>query len=97
VALVSERHLREAQGDRLVRIARDSYSYLHLSMIAGIVLIALGIKKTIGDVDAHLETVPVVALFGGGHDLYKLVTPACAAPPTLSAWVALSRFAAGRV
>ena len=65
VALVSERHFREARGERLVRIARDSYSYLHLPMIAGIILVALGVKKAIGHVDDPLETVPAVALFGG--------------------------------
>jgi low temperature requirement protein LtrA len=65
VALVSERHFREAQGERRLRIARDSYSYLHLPMIAGIVLVALGVKKVIAHVDAPLETVPGVALFGG--------------------------------
>jgi low temperature requirement protein LtrA len=65
VALVSERHFREARGERLLRIARDSYSYLHLPMIAGIVLVALGVKKAIGHVEDPLETVPAVALFGG--------------------------------
>jgi low temperature requirement protein LtrA len=65
VALVAEERFRSAQGDRRLRIARDSYSYLHLPMIAGIVLIALGIKKTIGDVDEPLKAVPAVALFGG--------------------------------
>ena len=34
-------------------------------MIAGIVLVALGVKKTIGHVDEPLDTVPAVALFGG--------------------------------
>ena len=48
VALVAEDRFREAPGHELVRIARDSYSYLHLPMIAGIVLVALGVKKTIG-------------------------------------------------
>jgi len=65
VALVSERHFREARGERLLRIARDSYSYLHLPMIAGIVLVALGVKKAIGGVEEPLETVPAMALFGG--------------------------------
>ncbi len=65
VALVSERHFREAQGLDQVQIARDSYSYLHLPMIAGIVLIALGIKKTVGHVDEPLKIVPALALFGG--------------------------------
>jgi low temperature requirement protein LtrA len=65
VAIVSERHFREARGERLILMARDSYSYLHLPIIAGIVLVALGVKKAIGHVDAPLETIPAVALFGG--------------------------------
>ncbi len=65
VALVSERHFRDAGGERMLRIARDSYSYLHLPMIAGIVLVALGVKKAIGHVDEPLKIVPAVALFGG--------------------------------
>jgi low temperature requirement protein LtrA len=65
VALVSERHFREARGERLLLLARDSYSYLHLPMIAGIVLVALGVKKAIGHVDEPLDTVPAVALLGG--------------------------------
>ena len=47
VAIVSERHFRESRGDDRLRLARDSYSYLHLPMIAGIVLVALGVKKTL--------------------------------------------------
>jgi low temperature requirement protein LtrA len=50
---------------RRLRIARDSYSYLHLPMIAGIVLMALAMKKTLAHVDEPLDTVPAVALFGG--------------------------------
>ena len=65
VALVSERHFREMRGEHLLRVARDSYSYLHLPMIAGIVLIALGVKKTLAHVDEPLDTIPAVALFGG--------------------------------
>ena len=34
-------------------------------MVAGIVLVALGLKKTIGHFDDHLETVPAFALLGG--------------------------------
>jgi low temperature requirement protein LtrA len=78
VALVSERHFREARGERLLLLARDSYSYLHLPMIAGIVLVALGVKKAIGHVDEPLDAVPAVALFGGvalyyaGHLAFRL-------------------------
>jgi low temperature requirement protein LtrA len=65
VALDGERRLTRARGDHRATMARDSYSYLHLPMIAGIVLLALGVKKTIGDVDEPLKTVSAVALFGG--------------------------------
>jgi low temperature requirement protein LtrA len=65
VALIAERRFREARGYRRLKIARDSYSYLHLPMIAGIVLVALGIKKTTGDPEQPLKSVPAVALFGG--------------------------------
>ena len=46
-------------------MARDSFSLLHLPMIAGIVLLALGVKKTLGHVDHHLDLVPAIALCGG--------------------------------
>ena len=48
-----------------MRFARDHYSYLHLPMIAGVVLFALGLKKTIEHVGDPLDTVPAVALCGG--------------------------------
>jgi len=44
---------------------RDSYSILHLPMVAGIVLVALGMKKTLGDIEEPLELVPAAALLGG--------------------------------
>jgi low temperature requirement protein LtrA len=66
VALVAERKLsRAAPGREQNEMARDSYSYLHLLMVAGIVLSALGLKKTIGDVGEPLETIPAVAMLGG--------------------------------
>jgi low temperature requirement protein LtrA len=93
VALVSERHFRESHGERRLRIARDSYSYLHLPMIAGIVLIALGVKKTLGHVDEPLKTVPAVALFGGvalyyaGHLGFRLRNVGTLNRPRLTALV----------
>jgi len=66
VAIFATRHLEEAPVGRVQNeIARDSYSFLHFPMIAGIVLVALGLKKTIGHVDHHLEIVPAFALLGG--------------------------------
>jgi low temperature requirement protein LtrA len=94
VALVSERHFREMRGEHLVRVARDSYSYLHLPMIAGIILVALGVKKAIGHVEDPLETVPAVALFGGialyyaGHLGFRLRNVRSLNRPRLVATVA---------
>jgi low temperature requirement protein LtrA len=66
VAIVAGRRLAKAEAGRVRNeMARDSYSYLHLLMIAGIVLVALGLKKTIGHFDEHLDTVPAFALLGG--------------------------------
>jgi low temperature requirement protein LtrA len=64
-AVMGERELRAVSGAARVRFARDHYSYLHLPMIAGVVLFALGLKKTVEHVDEPLETVPAVALCGG--------------------------------
>jgi low temperature requirement protein LtrA len=65
VAVVARRKLVEAHGHERVRLARDSFSYLHLPMFAGIVLVALGLKKVLGHVGDPLETVPAAALCGG--------------------------------
>jgi low temperature requirement protein LtrA len=66
VALVAQRRLTTATvGREQNEVARDSYSYLHFPMVAGIVLLALGLKKTLEDVGDPLETVPAVAMLGG--------------------------------
>jgi low temperature requirement protein LtrA len=66
VALVAERRLANAApGKEQNEIGRDSYSYLHFPMVAGIVLVALGLKKTIEHVEDPLKTVPAAALLGG--------------------------------
>jgi len=66
VALVAQRDLaRLPEGRERNERARDSYSYFHFPMVAGIVLGALGLKKTLGDVGAPLELVPAAALLGG--------------------------------
>jgi low temperature requirement protein LtrA len=66
VALVAERRLsRAAVGREQNDLARDSYSYLHFPMVAGVVLLALGLKKTLGSVDDPLEVVPATAALGG--------------------------------
>jgi low temperature requirement protein LtrA len=66
VAIVAGRRLVEAEPGRAQNeMARDSYSYLHLIMVAGIVLVALGLKTTIGHYGGHLDAVPAFALLGG--------------------------------
>src|ERR687893_1357278 len=44
VMLTAERRLSAAQGEERARLALDSYGYLHLPMVAGIVFSALGVK-----------------------------------------------------
>jgi low temperature requirement protein LtrA len=65
VALVAERRLRQAPDHDQVLMARDSYTYLHFPMIAGIVVFAIGVKRTLIDLHAHLAAVPAAALCGG--------------------------------
>lgn len=42
-----ERELKERSGADQAELARDGYSYLHLLLVAGIVLIALGLKTVL--------------------------------------------------
>jgi low temperature requirement protein LtrA len=65
VAVVAEQRFRAAPVERQARIARDAYALLHLPMIAGIVLFALGVKKAIEHLGDPLKDVPAVALCGG--------------------------------
>ncbi|HWW90166.1 MAG TPA: low temperature requirement protein A [Solirubrobacteraceae bacterium] len=65
VALVAARRLAKAQGLERNEIARDSYSYLHFPMLAGIMLVAVGLKRTLAHVGDPLGLVPAAALLGG--------------------------------
>ncbi len=65
VAIVGERRLRLADATKQALIARDSYTYLHLPMMAGIILFAIGVKRTLIELHAHLQVVPASALCGG--------------------------------
>jgi low temperature requirement protein LtrA len=64
-AIFARRRLLQAKGLELHRLALHSYSYLHLPMVAGVVLFALGLKTTLGHVGEALDTVPAAALCGG--------------------------------
>ncbi len=71
-AIIAARRLAKArEGRERNEIARDSYSYLHFPMVAGIALIAVGIQRTLQHVDAPLRTVSAAALLGGAS-LYLL-------------------------
>lgn len=88
-ALKGEEALEEVvRNGRTMAMARDAYSFLHLPLMAGIVLMALGLKKAmayVGDPAHHdlsdpLGPLPAAALFGGvllyllGHIGFKLRT-----------------------
>jgi low temperature requirement protein LtrA len=65
VALVAARRLAKAQGLERNEMARDSYSYLHFPMLVGIMLVAVGLKRTIAHVNEPLGVVSAAALLGG--------------------------------
>jgi low temperature requirement protein LtrA len=65
IAILAQRELSKTSGAVRARLARDVYSYLHMPMIAGIVLFALGLKTTIAHVGDPLDAVPAAALCGG--------------------------------
>jgi low temperature requirement protein LtrA len=66
VALVTERRLIRAEpGPQRNRLARDSYSYLHFPMVAGIVLSAFGLHEVLVHTHEPLDDVFAFALLGG--------------------------------
>jgi len=66
VSLVTQLRLaRAAPGIERNALARDSYTYLHLPMVAGIVMVAFGLEESLAHVNEHLHTVPAFALLGG--------------------------------
>jgi low temperature requirement protein LtrA len=83
-ALFARRRLAQTTDLERARLARDAYSYLHLAMIAGIVLFALGLRTTLHDIGNTLDTVPAVAL-------------CCGASLYLPAQIAFLRRAIGRI
>jgi low temperature requirement protein LtrA len=70
-AIFQRMRLVQAGGVEQVREALASFSYLHLPMVAGIVLFAFGLEDTLHHVDDTLATVPAAALCGGAA-LYLL-------------------------
>ena len=67
IALVAERALASTEGTARARLARDAFTYLHLPMVAGIVVAALGLKKTleyVGGSEGHAWTDSLTGLAG---------------------------------
>jgi len=65
-AIVAARRLASVEpGREQNEVARDSYSYLHFPLVAGIALLAVGLKRTLAHVDDPLKLVPAFALLGG--------------------------------
>jgi low temperature requirement protein LtrA len=57
--------LADRSGVQRTALARDVYTYLHLPMVAGIVLFAFAMKKTLAHVEDELDTIPALGLCGG--------------------------------
>jgi len=72
-ALLGEFALSSAAGQQRVSMARSGFTYLHLPMMLGIVMLALGLKKVlayVGDTEHHslsdaLYGPPLWAMYGG--------------------------------
>lgn len=73
VAIAAERTLIQNPDQRRVAYARDAYSYLHLPMIAGIMLFAVGLHKVVTIIKANelhhspaqLGSLALYVLYGG--------------------------------
>ena len=83
-ALAAERKLNALTGAARNRAARDAYSVMHWPMIAGIVLLALGVKKTVTmvgtepfDLTGQVKPLAAILLAAGvalyliGHLLFR--------------------------
>lgn len=71
LTIAAERRLVAADESERSTLARDSYSYLHLLLIVGIVFVSLGLKETVSNVWQPLDAVTAVVLCAGGA-LYLL-------------------------
>lgn len=82
VALVAERKLAALDGDARTRLARDTFTYLHMPVVVGIVYLALGTKFVLAQVaavaDGQQGVFSGVALFAlyGGAALYLVAMSA---------------------
>ncbi|MCW2927809.1 MAG: low temperature requirement protein, partial [Thermoleophilia bacterium] len=81
----AERRLREAtKGRHQNELARDGYSFLHFPMVAGVVMVALGMKKTLAHVEDPLKLETGFALLVGAG--VYLLGRACFGRRLMGAW-----------
>jgi low temperature requirement protein LtrA len=85
-----------------VLAAADAYSYLHLLLVAGIIIFAVGVKLSLGQVGEPLADAPRLALCGGialyllGHAAFRLRLSGAVNPEKIAVAVALlALFGAG--
>ena len=90
VKLTAERRLSATQGEERARLALDSYAYLHLPIVAGIIFATLGVEQTLAHVGDPLGTIPAAALCGGvalyllGHNTFRLREEGSVSVPRLA-------------
>jgi low temperature requirement protein LtrA len=99
-AAIAEERLRTHQDPVLA--AADAYSYLHLVLVAGIIIFAVGARNAVAHIDGPLSTAARLALCGGvalyliGHVGFRLrMTGVIHYPELAAATVALAIFPAG--
>jgi low temperature requirement protein LtrA len=61
----AQQMLSERSGAQRTSLARDVFTYLHLPMVAGIVLFAFALRVTLAQVGDHLDTIAALGLCGG--------------------------------
>jgi low temperature requirement protein LtrA len=102
-SILAERALADLHDSERARLGRDGYSYLHLPLIAGVVLLAVGMKKVleyVGDSAHHdladrLTGIGLDALYGGvalfllAHTGFKLRAAHVLAPQRIAVAIAL--------
>lgn len=89
VTLAAEEYFVDVEGYERGVVARNSYAYLHLPIVLGIVFVALGLEETVVHVGEPLDVVSTVALHGGGalyllgHSAFRLYEIGSVSAPRL--------------
>lgn len=78
VARIAERRLQLAIGEERIRLARDGYTYLHVVMIAGVIVSAAGDELVIAHPTEELSAAELLIVVAGpalyllAHALFRL-------------------------